>query len=167
MCHDIYGMDDPYALPDDSDPFELKDGYAKQIMDQITVMEVRDAAGNPLQRPDSPEWGDEKERVEYSIYETGWYFDGLSRGMHLEIKYDDSKKILLARYQGYEVYKEVAGEIYAYAPSPEWEDKVDQLYKVAKELDKGRKQMEREEEMETAKKEKNSWWTAVRQRWGM
>ena len=161
--HEIHHMDDPYALPTDDDPLELKAGYAREIMEQIPV----DAMGEEIDEPTSPEWGERQEQRNSATYDIGWYFDGLSRGMHLEIKFDDYQKVLTASYQGYEVYREAAGELLTYAPSPDWEDKVEQLYAVAKTLDKYRKKLEREEEILAAKAEKTSWWNNVKKRWGL
>ena len=163
MYHNVYDIDDPYAIPENDDPLELKDGYAKDIMDQIPVY----ITGEQVDEPFGPEWSERQEQLSVNQYGVGWYFDGLSRGIHLEIKFDDSQKILTASYQGYEVYREVAGELMAYAPSPAWENKIDELYAVAKKLDKARKKTDRAEEIAEAKLLKDSWWQSVRKRWGV
>jgi hypothetical protein len=64
-------------------------------------------------------------------YELGWIYDGLRQGLHLEIKYFNPENKLTVYYKGYEVYKEVSGELEAYAPFEEWEDPIKELYKVA------------------------------------
>jgi hypothetical protein len=39
---------------------------------------------------------------------------------------------LTVYYRGYKVYQEVGGELAAFAPFPEWEEKVDTLFPKAK-----------------------------------
>ena len=101
------------------------------------------------------------------VEEEGYVFDGLSRGMHLEIQYwfDDQK--LTVTYKGYLVYKEAAGELFAYAPFPEWEQLIDKLYKSAKERFKEIKELREVELGEKIKKEKHNFFRRLRERWGL
>src|ERR1019366_3555113 len=61
----------------------------------------------------------------------GYIFDGLNMGFHLEIKYLDYRKELNCYHKGHEVYKEVSGELEAYAPYSAWEEMVEHLFKRA------------------------------------
>lgn len=60
----------------------------------------------------------------------GWLFDGLSRGIHLEIRYIENDSELTVYYKGNIIFKETNGEVTSYVPG-EWEDKIDSLYKIA------------------------------------
>lgn len=62
----------------------------------------------------------------------GFIFDGLSRGMHLEIKYMFSDKSLSVYHNGIKVYLEIGGDLQMYAPTQEWESMIDRLFVVAK-----------------------------------
>lgn len=67
------------------------------------------------------------------LHEEGYIFDGLNRGFHFEIRYLSNNSQLTAHYKGFLVYEEVMGDLLAYAPSPEWEEKiVEPLYIQAK-----------------------------------
>ena len=100
-------------------------------------------------------------------YTEGQIFDGLSRGLHLEIVFRAVDNELTVRYKGYVVYKEVAGELDAYGPFPEWEDMIDRLYKSAKEkLKTVKKQLEVEIGQKIEEK-KRSFWRDLRLRWGI
>jgi len=61
--------------------------------------------------------------------EVGRYFDGLSSGANLQIsqKYD----ILQINFEGRIVYREQAGQLERYAPSQQWEEKLDSIYVLA------------------------------------
>jgi hypothetical protein len=162
MGMSINYLEDPYALPDDNQFGEIHGGYAKEIQDQIPIMDM------DVEEPQGREWQDRNRNyIDYSTVAHGWFFDGLSRGIHMEIKYDEWGKTLLVRYKGYEVYKEIGGELMGYAPSDEWEGHVDQLYKVAKDLDKNRKKQEHEEEVSQAQKIKTGWWREIKDKWGL
>lgn len=97
----------------------------------------------------------------------GYVFDGLSKGMHLEIKYCEVTNKLTADYKGYRVYTEVAGDLYSYAPFEEWEKMVDKLYKQA--LERQRKHKEKNEGrlIEEAQKEKLNFLQRLRLIWGI
>lgn len=97
----------------------------------------------------------------------GWIFDGLSRGMHLEIRYIDFQKELSVVYKGYPVYVERAGDISTFAPFPEWEEKIEKLYAVARKLQQEHHAGEKEEIIEEAKKQKKDLLTRLRMIWGL
>ena len=61
----------------------------------------------------------------------GWQFDGLSSGVNLQICYDKTTENLKASYDGYLVYEEMCNTVVRYLPSPQWEDKLDLLCRIA------------------------------------
>lgn len=99
--------------------------------------------------------------------EEGYVFDGLSRGMHLEIKYWHINHKLEVSWRGHEVYKEIAGELATYAPYPEWEDMIERLYKSAKTQEKNQISLEEAEIGEAIDRKKQSIWEKLRTRWGL
>ena len=102
-----------------------------------------------------------------SFTDIGWHFDGLSRGIHLEIKYESEKNELTVQYKGYTVYREIAGELMSYAPFPEWEEKTNQLFKTARGIQVQILQKEKKEKIESANKSKEKWWDKVKHKWGL
>ena len=64
-----------------------------------------------------------------AVAEIGYIFDGLSRGIHLEIKYLENN--LSVTYKGHLVFLEKSGDLECFVPNDEWENKVEDLYKVA------------------------------------
>jgi hypothetical protein len=66
-----------------------------------------------------------------SITLHGYNFCGLSRGMHLEVRYTSDDKSLVVRHKGYLVFQEVAGDLLTYVPNEEWENLIDGLYEQA------------------------------------
>jgi hypothetical protein len=76
-------------------------------------------------------WGKRKDRVQQHAEIVGWNFDGLSRGMHLDIKcmLDDAK--ITVSYQGYLVYEEENSKLYRLKPNG-WEELIERLYPHAK-----------------------------------
>lgn len=103
---------------------------------------------------------------EYVVCE-GWVFDGLSRGMHLEIKYIDHQKKLTVSYKGYEVYSEVAGDLLAYAPFPDWENMISRLYDQARNLQKAKKERDNQEAAVKSHAKRMDFLTKMRMKWGI
>jgi len=87
--------------------------------------------------------------------------------MHLEIKYIELENKLEVSYKGYLVYKEIRGELETYAPFPEWEDQIEKLYEVARELNKEKKKEAKKEHLAEKQREKMHWWEKVRLKWGL
>lgn len=101
------------------------------------------------------------------VYNEGLMFDGLSRGMHLEIVYWHAESKLKVSYKGYPVYLEVAGELEGYAPFNEWEQMIDKLYRVAKDRIKVIKQEQEDELAEKVQYKKKAFWQNLRLKWGI
>lgn len=102
-----------------------------------------------------------------SVYEEGLLFDGLGRGLHLEIVYWYANNEITVSYKGYTVYKEIAGELESYAPFPDWEDLVDRLYRTAREKVKKMKVDEEAAISEQIQRKKQSFWQYLRYKWGV
>lgn len=97
----------------------------------------------------------------------GYIFDGLSRGMHIEIKYTRFDNEIKVYFKGHEVYCEVAGELEKYIPFDEWESMIERLHLAAKQKTKKNKESEKQELIENAKKLKNSFWQKIKNTWGI
>ena len=75
-------------------------------------------------------------------HDVGIFFDGLSRGMHLDIKYMENKRELTVYEKGYLVYKESSGDLLCYIPKESWEKKINNLHERAKHMEKSKKKKE-------------------------
>jgi len=91
--------------------------------------------------------------IESNVDCVGWFFDGLGMGVNLEIfVFENDKKIKVA-YESQNVYEEVSGELEAYVPNIVWEEKINPLYKRAKE--KEIKSREKQKELSKSNFEEN------------
>ena len=116
-----------------------------------------------LHDPDElPQLGEDD--ISHSI---GWFFDGLNRGMNLEIKYLDGRSDLTVRYNGHLVYREIAGELQGYAPFDDWEEKIESLWDIAKQKENHTKKQTREKNHEVAKKRSKVLLEKMREKWGI
>lgn len=101
------------------------------------------------------------------ISNEGLVFDGLSRGVHLEIIYWSTENKLNVTYKGYTVYLEISGELESYVPFEEWESIVDKMFISAKER---AKQMKKQKELEFSEKvssSKKGFLELLRKKWGI
>jgi hypothetical protein len=99
-----------------------------------------------------------------AVAEIGYIFDGLSRGMHLEIKYLESN--LSVTYQGHLVFLEKSGDLDCYVPNDEWENKVDDLYKIAVKMQRQVKKESVIEKTKNEEKEKQNLLRYLFDKWG-
>lgn len=97
----------------------------------------------------------------------GVMFDGLSRGMHLEITYWNANNQLKVSYKGYPVFVEVAGELECYAPFAEWESLIERLFNSAKQRIKQIKEQQEIEKINKIEKNKKTFLQNIRMRWGI
>lgn len=142
------------------DPMNLH-GSSEEIMKQIpTADEIEHNS------PEGWEWNSDLEAEIYDEQAIGWHFDGLNRGMHLEITYKDREKNLLVFYKGYQVFKEHAGDLRAYAPSDKWESLIEQLYKKAVVILKERGKIKAIAADKKSQAKKSTWLIRLQERWG-
>lgn len=104
--------------------------------------------------------------IDHSFNE-GLLFDGLSRGMHLEIVYWHYDSTLKVSYKGFPVYTEIAGELDAYAPHDEWENLIERLAMTGKEKLKRLKKIEEENLGKQIQQKKKSFLQKIRTKWGV
>lgn len=148
-----------------ADPFaELTPGNAQEISDQIPIWESELA---PQLDFEGAEWSARREASYQTSEHKGWLFDGMSRGIHLEIKYLEEKNELSVYYKGHQVYLEIAGELEGYYPLDEWEAKIDSLYKVARTKEREVKKLEMSDKKEAGLKKKKAWMQKMKNRWNI
>ena len=152
---DLENRNDQKSLEDINNPEDL--------LRSIPIMNLGEH-----DRPQSDEWlGDMPEGNYYSTEVLGMHFDGLRRGMHMEINYNHESSEMTLYYKGYVVYREIKGELMSYAPYEEWEKWIESLYRSAKEKHRQIKEEEFEESIKISEKEKKFWWQKIQERWGI
>ena len=93
----------------------------------------------------------------------GMMFDGLSRGIHMEIK--QMEYHIEVYYKGYKVFEEYKGDLVCYNPG-EWEDQLERLYKVAWPTEKEKRKHKKIVRTAKAEQVKNSWVEEMKKTWG-
>lgn len=131
-------------------------------MKDIPIMDIDGA-----ERPSGSEWDEIGESVGFTTRVIGRHFDGLGRGMHLEIFYKDDSSEMSVYYRGYLVYREIQGEIDCYVPVEEWEGWISSLFKVAKKIQRESKEKEFSQKVAEADAAKKSWIREMAARWGI
>jgi len=147
------------GIYEDVDPYAAPTGTPDEINQKIPIWE------NGSERPFTPEWASMPDGKVMDSYFVGWVFDGLSRGIHMEIKYYEETAELRVDYKGFMVYKEIAGDLDAYSPDDEWRDKVETLYKRARALERDDRKLEQIERHEVGLKRKTAFLRKMKERW--
>lgn len=104
---------------------------------------------------------------EQTYTEIGKHFDGLSRGMHLEIKYMSDSNQITVLHKGHMVFCEIAGDLLCYVPGQEWENQIDQLFGLAKKIESQKSKIEVKENKLEAEREKRSLLNKLKTLWGI
>lgn len=129
---------------------------------EIPTMEVEGAT-----RPEGSEWSDaDVVQTPFNIRPIGFHFDGLSRGMHLEILYKEDVSEMIVYYKGVCVFREIQGDLVGYVPNDEWEGWISSLFKVAKKIQREEKEKEFQEKVKDAERARSSWLSELASRWG-
>jgi len=141
------------------------EGRGEELQERRKIP-VFDAEG--VERPTGNEWSEaDWDSTPYSAREVGMHFDGLSRGMHMEIIYKEDSSELSVQHRGYLVYREVQGDLQCYVPSDEWEGWMESLSRLARKVQRERKEEEFRAKVEAAAKAKKSWLGEIASRWGI
>lgn len=120
---------------------------------------------DPYYQPEEdeiPTMDDEEES-----YEIGLHFDGLSRGMNLTVSVLFHLREITVRYEGQIVYKEIAGELEGFAPVDEWEEKIDSLYTVSRNIEREQRPFEKKQLVAQADKKRKEILESLRLKWGL
>ena len=104
---------------------------------------------------------------EDNSYEMGVQFDGLSRGLNMTITLMHYLREITCRFEGKIVYKEIASDLEGYAPDPAWEDKIDELFKLSKKIEKQLKPIERQKLIESNAKKRTEIFDYLKKKWGL
>lgn len=134
---------------------------SSELMSSIPTMEM-----DEVLRPEGEEWGEIGETYFSYTRKIGLYFDGLSRGMHMEIKYYEETSELSLTYKGYLAYREVMGEIETYIPDTQWENWVESLFRLSKKIQRERKEIEFKNKTLISQKIKENWINNLIKKWG-
>lgn len=148
----------------DYDVFENQNDNPKnsaELMSSIPIMEIDNNT-----RPEGNEWGEKGESYFSYTRKLGLHFDGLSRGMHMEIMYNEEASELSLTYKGYLAYKEVMGEIETYVPNDQWEQWIESLFKISKKIQREKKEIEFKNKTLASQKSKENWINNLIKKWG-
>ncbi len=142
-------------------------GNPEEIQSQIPYMDMPNN-----EEPLDGAWRDRRDYIlnPINVTELGWYFDGLSRGIHLEIKYSGDeydRKHLTLTYKGYKVYEEIGGDLEMYVPMEEWEQIIEKLYLVGKKIEAKNRKSDKVESVIETKRSKTQWLQKMRNKWGI
>lgn len=135
-------------------------GYSSNPMDDVWTLPDGDLEETSSSYSDMPE-----ANTESLVFQIGWLFDGTTSGVPVEIKYKADEHCLSVHHQGYKVYEEIAGELEAYLPGI-WEEKIEQLYKFAKEKRERKKHVALAEAREEHEKNKTGFLQKMKELWG-
>lgn len=154
--------------------------YGSPIMGHYYDSPLMDADWDDFNNPET-DWSKMDEMEDNNIPKLGFIYDSLKLGTNLEIvvlvreiknlktakKELDKPTKVKCSYKGYTVYHEEEGNLICYAPFPEWENHVDQVYAKATGTDKKRNDIKKYEEEVTRKKATQKALTTLRRLWGI
>ena len=101
-----------------------------------------------------------------SSYEVGYNFDGLSRGINLNIMCNDQMSTIKMYYDGYCYYEEENNQLSRYVPNALIEKQIDSLYLVVEEKVKEMYRKMKAEEIKKASKIEKEEIRRLREKWG-
>lgn len=99
-------------------------------------------------------------------YQIGWHFDGMSRGLHMEILWKPDHREVKCCWKGNVVYKEVGGELDGYAPG-EWEIELDKIFEQTKRTERKDRKEKSKEIGSEAKRKQKEFLDAMKLKWGI
>lgn len=97
----------------------------------------------------------------------GFYFYGLKYSMNLEIFYSENEKKIEVKYEGQTVYSEINGDLECYIPNENWENKIEELYKLAKPVDDRNKQINKSFKKKIFETKKSYILEYLKNKWGV
>lgn len=102
-----------------------------------------------------------------SLFHEGFFFNGLNRGINLEIIFKKNYPEITVTYNGVRVYHEQEGELECYVPHPSWENIIDRLFEEAKEIVKNKNAQAEKEKYRKREIIKKAMEEKIRKKWGL
>jgi len=102
-----------------------------------------------------------------SVYEIGQAFDGMPFGINLTVIVKHYQKEIICEHDGKKVYWEVSGELEGYVPNATWEERIEDIYIIAKERERLRRPFEKEKLIEQANKKRKQLLDEFKSKWGL
>ncbi len=106
----------------------------------------------------------DEEEVSYRI---GMHFDGMRRGIHMEIMWQEEFRELRVYFKGGLVYQEIANQLDGYHPVEEWEKIVEDLYDKVKKSDRITRKEDAKVAAVEARRRQHDFLDAMRLKWGI
>lgn len=100
-------------------------------------------------------------------YPIGYIFNGLSSGINLVISFMEEFREISVRFNDKIVYREVSGDLERFVPSPEWEDKIGNLFLMATKRERQIRVNERKLLTEEATKKSQEFLQKMKEKWGL
>lgn len=100
-------------------------------------------------------------------HHVGWHFDGMRRGLNMEILWKEDHRELKAYYHSVLVYREIGGELDGYIPHEEWEAKIAELYEQAKKKERIDKREKSVIIGNEAKRRQEEFLDQMKRKWGI
>jgi hypothetical protein len=101
------------------------------------------------------------------IRSLGFYFYGLNYSCNLEIYYMEYENLIKVFYEGQKIYEEVNGDLESYVPEKDWEDFVENLYKLAKEKELLFRESNKQKNKKIFEEKKTSILSRIKRIWGV
>ncbi len=106
----------------------------------------------------------DEDEVSHTI---GWNFDGMRRGMHLSIFWNEEVRELKVYWKSYLVYREAQNELDGYHPNPEWEEKVEQLFQESRKQERTNRKEQAKVAGVQARREQKEFLDEMKLKWGI
>ena len=153
---------------DDLIGYSSNDIYYDYDNNELPIMEILDETGSPIEEPNSFEWTRKNNnRKMTSIKNICYFFDGLSRGFNLQIRYLTNESEIIVEYNNDIVYQEFEGDLISYKPLEDWENKIDLLFEKCKKINEKDRKEQREKKIKIVEKEKENWLSKLKNLWGI
>ena len=150
----------PFDFWENLDDGELNPGTPEELCQQIPTIDA------DVEQPEGGIWMERQQTIPQNIEHIGWYFQGISSGMELEIKYIEENRELIVEFKSKTVYKEIAGDLESYVPMDDWENMIDKLFESAKKRQISKNKKVKQERTNAALKNQSLWVQRMKDKWG-
>ena len=106
--------------------------------------------------------------MEDASHQIGWHFDGLRRGVHMEISWNEETRDLKCYWRGYLVYREFGNELDGYVPDKEgWEKIVEELYESTRKKERTNRKEQAKFVNVAARRQQKEFLDEMKLKWGI
>lgn len=140
---------------------------------KIPTLAAYNFLGDPIENPKGMGYNEDVRYLDNYVEDIGYHYYGISNGNNIEIVvetysyFEENSTEIKLYFQNDLMYHEIDEDLFAYVPRKDWEEKINDLYKLAKTKLVNKTLIEEDQQNQEVEIKKNNLMKVMNKLWGI